>query len=289
MKSTGHTWNSTPQISPRLVTTVDRECDNLQGCSKCLNPLWVLDYSKVSIGGCRTGSESAPWRQRSPRVAHLYPPLTPYWEDYTRDAPSPEHSTFILFHNGEDAGLTRLTQNRFRYARFFDRGAVLLPLLEQIARIGQRRGDAGFWEAQALFCNVLGLLLRAAHLENEEYELPASIEVPEPLTFSEQVDDFMRMRLTEQLRLKDIARHFHVSLSSLAHRYRAEAGLSPTARLIQLRIDMARGLLLGGERLDRVAEQTGFYDAYHLSKAFKRLVGLPPRQFLRAARLDVKK
>jgi AraC-like DNA-binding protein len=289
MKSIGHTWNAAPRISPRLVTTVDQERSNPKVCVKCVNPLWVLDYSKVRIGWCRTGSPRAPWRPRSPRVAHLYPPLTPYWEDYTRDSPPPERSTYLLFHNGDDAGLTRFTQTRFRYARFVDRGGVLLPLMEETARIGQTRGEAGFWEAQALFCQVLGLLQRATPLKDEEYELPASAEAPAPFSFAAQVDDYLRTRLAERLRLAEVARRFHVSLSSLAHRYQSETGLSPMARLIQMRVNMARGLLLGGERLDLVAEQTGFYDAYHLSKTFKRIVGLPPRQFLQAARQDVRK
>ena len=284
MKSIGHTWNSPSRATPRLVTTVDLERDNPGHCIKCVNALWVLDYSKVHVGWCRVGSARAPWRPREPGIGHLYPPQTPYSEDYTRDMPPRERSTYIIFDGGDTAGLRRFTNTRFSYARFIDSAGVLQGMLEEIAEIGQRRGEAGFWEAQGVFCGVLNLLQRAVPCENEDYRLPLPLEVPALFSFAAQVDDYLRERLTERLRLTEVARSLHVSVSSLAHRYQAETGKSPMARLIEMRVNMARGLLLGGQRLDQIAAQTGFYDAYHLSKAFKRLTRLSPLAFVKAAR-----
>ena len=280
MKSSGHTWNAPRAIMPRLATAVDREMDGGRKSELFVNTLWVLDYAKGRVGWSRTGSARAPWRPREPHIAHLYPPLTPYWEDSTRDADAVLRETYILFYGGENAGLTRFIRSRFRYARFHDRGGVLLELLERIARIGHTRGEAGFWEAQALFCRAVDLLQRAEHTADENYLLPLSAEAPAPSSLAAEVEDYLRRNLAQRIRLSALAKQFHLSVSSLAHRYRLEAGEAPMAKLIKLRVNMAKGLLLTGQRLDLVAGQTGFYDAYHLSKTFKRLVGLPPRKFV---------
>jgi AraC-like DNA-binding protein len=110
--------------------------------------------------------------------------------------------------------------------------------------------------------------------------------VPDPnreeeISFAEKVDDYLREHSAERLTLAGIARHLHVSPSTLSHRYRQEAGRSPMKRLIEIRIGMAKGLLFRGYPLKTIAEQTGFSDMYHLSKTFKRQEGVSPRAFLR--------
>ena len=91
----------------------------------------------------------------------------------------------------------------------------------------------------------------------------------------------MSRHLTERVAVTDVARHVHVSASSLSHRYREETGVTPMGRLIRMRIDLARALIVKGQPLKIVAEETGFSDAFHLSKTFKRLEGVSPREFLR--------
>jgi AraC-like DNA-binding protein len=70
-----------------------------------------------------------------------------------------------------------------------------------------------------------------------------------------------------------------VSESSLNHRFKEETGISPIARLIEIRLEFAKSLLLKGEKLVNIADMTGFYDEYHLSKAFKKKFGISPKTF----------
>ena len=51
------------------------------------------------------------------------------------------------------------------------------------------------------------------------------------------------------------------------------------SKMIELRIGLAKNLLLRGQRLKNIAQQTGFSDEYHLSKTFKRVEGKSPKQF----------
>jgi AraC-like DNA-binding protein len=70
-----------------------------------------------------------------------------------------------------------------------------------------------------------------------------------------------------------------VSESSLNHRFKNDTGISPIARLIEIRMEFAKSLLLKGEKLTTIADMTGFHDEYHLSKTFKKQIGLSPRAF----------
>ena len=71
----------------------------------------------------------------------------------------------------------------------------------------------------------------------------------------------------------------NVSISTISHRYHAETGETPMTRLMRLRIDRAKMLLLGGQKLAAIASATGFYDAAHLAATFKRVEGLSPHAY----------
>jgi AraC-like DNA-binding protein len=43
----------------------------------------------------------------------------------------------------------------------------------------------------------------------------------------------------------------------------------------------AKSLLRAGVPITAVAAETGFYDQVHLTRHFKRIVGLPPGQYVR--------
>ena len=92
---------------------------------------------------------------------------------------------------------------------------------------------------------------------------------------------FLQKNLARPVALAEIAEHLGVSVSSLSHRYREVVGETPMATRSRLAIGTAKALLLKGWPLKHIAVHTGFCDAYHLSKAFKRAEGRPPRKWLR--------
>ena len=140
-----------------------------------------------------------------------------------------------------------------------------------------------YWRAQGLLLLVLLRLASAQHVGGSEYIiLPKNRDVAETLAM--RVDRYLAARYDRPIFLDDIARAVGVSRSTLTHRYREETGITPMARLAAFRLDTARSLLLKGERLKAIALRTGFYDEYHLSKAFKRRFGKSPRAFLQEMR-----
>jgi len=82
--------------------------------------------------------------------------------------------------------------------------------------------------------------------------------------------------------LSDLADAVHLSPFHVARLFKQAVGVSPHQYLIQVRVNNARSLLSAGsgERsLAEVASAVGFADQSHLTRHFKRIVGVTPKQF----------
>ncbi len=79
-------------------------------------------------------------------------------------------------------------------------------------------------------------------------------------------------------RVSELAAELAVSVSAYAHGFRKEAGISPARWLVGRRVQAAQRLLQF-HSVSEVAGQLGFSDAFHFSRTFKRLVGIPPSQY----------
>jgi AraC-like DNA-binding protein len=82
--------------------------------------------------------------------------------------------------------------------------------------------------------------------------------------------------------LDELARRAGVSRTALAEKFREAMGDTPLNYLRTLRMQKAMHLLSSTDTgLDHVATQVGYTDAFSFSKVFKKVVGLPPREFRR--------
>jgi len=92
---------------------------------------------------------------------------------------------------------------------------------------------------------------------------------------------FIHENYARELSLGDIAGAAHLSPFHLARLFKQALGVSPHQYLIQLRVNSARWLLSAGsgERsLAQLANAVGFADQSHLTRHFKRVLGVTPRQ-----------
>lgn len=62
--------------------------------------------------------------------------------------------------------------------------------------------------------------------------------------------------------------------------FRALVGMLPYAYQLQLRVCHARGLLLNGVPVARAALEADFGDQAHLTRTFKRIVGVTPAWYV---------
>jgi AraC-like DNA-binding protein len=85
----------------------------------------------------------------------------------------------------------------------------------------------------------------------------------------------------QPVRVGAIASRLGVAPASLVRAFRRHTGLSPYAYVVSRRVDLARHLLDAGLTPALAAQQAGFYDQAHLTRHFRRRVGVPPAAYRR--------
>lgn len=119
----------------------------------------------------------------------------------------------------------------------------------------------------------LGLVTErlAAHLDRRQ----------EPTTrrdpgLARRLRDLLDSHTVEGIVLADAATLLEASPTHLVRAFRHETGMPPHRYLTGRRLDQARMLLLEGHQAAEVAVATGFHDQAHLTRHFRRLLGVTP-------------
>ncbi|MCF0135702.1 MAG: helix-turn-helix domain-containing protein [Lachnospiraceae bacterium] len=110
---------------------------------------------------------------------------------------------------------------------------------------------------------------------------PMRAEKPELL---DQVMEYVEKHLSDKLTLKDVARDFYVSESTISQTFRQKMGVSFYRCVTQRRLIAAKNLILEGIPLEQINEQVGFSDYSSFYRAFKQEYGISPRQFRQTSR-----
>jgi AraC-like DNA-binding protein len=98
----------------------------------------------------------------------------------------------------------------------------------------------------------------------------------------EQMAEYIRDHAGDPVTRSVLAHQFHISPQHINYLFKTELGTTPTRLLHQERIKKAFLLILN-ERISvkEAAHRTGFFDAYHFSKVFKKTYGFPPGRISR--------
>ncbi|MBD2257989.1 AraC family transcriptional regulator [Pseudanabaena sp. FACHB-2040] len=102
----------------------------------------------------------------------------------------------------------------------------------------------------------------------------------------ERARDYLHSQYARNISLEEMAAVANLSQFHFCRVFRQAIGLSPGAYQTQLQIAQAKKLLVQGLSASEVAVTTGFYDQSHLSRHFKRLVGVTPRRYIKSARIS---
>lgn len=91
---------------------------------------------------------------------------------------------------------------------------------------------------------------------------------------------YLSLHLSESVTVEDMARRANLSVSRFREVFKKTFDMPPHKYLMHIRIQHAKELLINTEySVEKIAEYCGFADIHHLSKTFKKMVGITPSFF----------
>ncbi len=144
----------------------------------------------------------------------------------------------------------------------------------QIAERGGERGYPGVQEGTRSDLEEIARLLKIVGEYMIQQEM---IRLMRP-QWAEKVGTYLRAHWNEKISLAALAKLAGISTSQMSHSFALEFGLPLRRYLKKIRLEQAKLLLEGNASVKEAAAAAGFYDEFHLSKAFKAEYGYPPIQ-----------
>ncbi len=236
---------------------------------------WLLEF--IVSGSLQVRTPESPWVTLEEGHGVLYPPGVFHDERVPKGECS---SVGVYFDVHSDALAQRLTGGQGSRLLVDAEGRAIRQIVQ--LRYIHDIGDIDGYGGHGCLCLLVWMLLASPRKDGWTTIRQWPSVLPEPVL---KANLFMRGHLHVKLRIQDICAHVGLSASGLHHAYRRATGKSPMAGLRAMRVEAARVLLLRSDMtLDQVAARTGFADAFHLSRVFKKVTGKSPRAFRCAAR-----
>jgi AraC family transcriptional regulator len=138
------------------------------------------------------------------------------------------------------------------------------------------------FQAGSLFLESMVTALSSYLVSRYSAVLPLKVFLSGGLTPStlRRCIDFVQANLSESIHLEDLAREAGMSSSHLIRSFRQSTGKSPYQYILDLRTKRAKSMMrdrrLG---LTEIALSSGFANQHHLSRIFKKVVGVTPSRY----------
>jgi AraC-like DNA-binding protein len=242
---------------------------------------WAVDWvdhaghwNSIIVDGC----EHAPCR-RPERSWHIYAPDVGYKHMAEHEIKRAQSAWFFFTLKKPIKALQR------PLSVVLDPGERLVEYVRQMDRLQQSGEPGGEHIRDALARTFMTEVLVAAQrggdgTPDQPWTVGWRTEAGDSLL--QQLDRVAAEQLHEPLSMDDVARRMNMSLSSLAHRFKRETGMSVMERVRWLRIREARKLLAApGATVKDVARKLCFCSPFHLSKVFREVTGVTPQEWMK--------
>jgi AraC-like DNA-binding protein len=103
-----------------------------------------------------------------------------------------------------------------------------------------------------------------------------------PVKRSRLFQQFLQEETFEKFSLENTAQRFGLDKYKFLRLFKYETGLTPNNYIILKRVEKCKQLLQTSSDLLDIAIETGFYDATHLCKHFKKITGITPLAYRNA-------
>jgi AraC-like DNA-binding protein len=207
-----------------------------------------------------------------PGVVHTGQAGTGGWWAYRAFYPNIELVTAVADDIGAFGGLPYFERRVVADAR----AARWLAAAHRAAESGQSAVSGDSLAADSRLCAVLAFVLRAYGSHGRQRPMKTAGRPT-----MAQARDLLHASILDPPNLGELAAVAGLTPFALLRAFRTAYGLPPHAYLIQLRIRRACELLRRGMKPAEVAAAVGFCDQSHLSRHFRRLVGVPPGAYQR--------
>ncbi len=115
-------------------------------------------------------------------------------------------------------------------------------------------------------------------------ELLSGKTVQQKMDCGDYVLRYLQGHFAEPVSIQNLADRLQISRSTLTGRFRKKHGVSPTAYLMQRRLEAAAEMLSETPySVDEIAQRCGLRDTSYLSRVFKRQYGVSPGAYRRAS------
>jgi len=140
--------------------------------------------------------------------------------------------------------------------------------------VAMEENEASLLELESRFLNMLtALIMRHADAP------PALCSAGREHTAVKRAKEFIEVYCNENISLAQLANVACLSPFHFIRVFCRETGLTPHAYLNQARVRRAKSLIAAGGAIAAAAYETGFADQSHLTKQFKRILGITPGQY----------
>jgi len=122
--------------------------------------------------------------------------------------------------------------------------------------------------------------IEEATIEAVAYAVPLAAQTQSKSNTFDSLDRWMAEHLKEDLRVDTLAERVHMSPRNFARVYSKKRSCIPAKAVEAIRVEAARRRLGETEdRIESVAEQSGFSSEEQMRCAFIRILGIPPREY----------
>jgi AraC-like DNA-binding protein len=111
---------------------------------------------------------------------------------------------------------------------------------------------------------------------------PGPVELEHDAGRAARLRDLLDDHVVEGLPLGEVALSLGTTAPALVRAFRAHVGMTPHRYLVARRLDLARRHLLSGATAADAATASGFFDQAHLTRHFRRYLGVTPGSYARA-------
>jgi AraC-like DNA-binding protein len=236
-------------------------------------------HDGFSIGVCLEGLEMIRYRGRRHYAAPGSVVILPPGEAHTGGPSGGANFVYrVMYPTAELLGDGAARPPRFAEPVVMDPAlagelSLVHAALSRLARGSEPVGTEPL-EAESRLCWLFGELVQR-HASPAGPTGPAGV-LPGTGLVARQVMDRLADELTGPPALAELAAEAGLSRYQLLRSFRAEVGMPPYAWLAQHRVARARVLLEHGHRPAEAATLTGFADQAHLTRWFRRVVGVTP-------------